>query len=282
VKFSSADASASAIAGSIERETRAALAGHPLLVMPRLSVVGRLAAAAAVSEISISNLDAGVLAASGAHPACLWIAVRLAGTTGTAAAPQNFLAADYAYLCGEAVIKAICAYRWRLGDYPTGYLGQPVSDSYKENGTIRAILITQRLVQTDVLDAQGNVVGDIKPMAPQPARQEDFVEIGGHAYSAIDSITHDDATHSPVPAAIRAKYTDSAPFEYRLPVFLSNVGTPATNPVASIDAYFTQMRAGVTGHFSRPFAGAPTVALQSRAVNGVDNQLLTQANVTTF
>jgi hypothetical protein len=281
--FTSTDAEVNAFAGSIERAVGQSLAklsspGGHVLIAPRLSLVGQLAAAGQVSEISISAVDVGVLPASGAHPACLWVAVRLAGTAGTAAAPQNFLEADYAYLCSERVIRAICAYRWRTGEYPTGYPLPPRNDTYKGNATIKQIVINTWLVQTDIVDAQQDIVGDITPWSATTVRSEDYVEIGGHAYGAIDSVT--DTNGTPVAQAIRDKYGDTEPFDYRVPLFFSNVGPPNTSGMASFDAYLVQLRAKVSGQFSRPFVGAPTVALQKRAVNGNEKLMLTHANIT--
>jgi hypothetical protein len=282
VSFSSSDQTVSRFAPSIERAVRETLSrmsapGGALLLAPRISLVGALGVSGAVNELNVTAVEASFLAAAGAHPACLSVAVRLAGG-GSAGAPQNFLDGDYSYLCGESVIKALCAYRWRTGEYPTGYLGQPTSDSYTADGATKQIKIYTRLTQTDVLDGGGNVVGDLKQFGAGGAVQEDYVEIGGHAFGKIDSIT--DTNGQPVPQEIRDKYGDTAPFDYRLPTRLSNVGTPASHPDPAVDAYMNQMRAKVTGQFSRPFVGSPSVTLLKRAVNGIDRRLLSQGTVT--
>jgi hypothetical protein len=283
VDLISSDVGAQALDDEIKARVLASLGnlaapGGGLLLAPRISLVGTLAAGAQVNELTITGIDVGVLPATGGHPACLWLAVRLAGGSMAAVTPEPFLTADYAYLCNERVIRAVYAYRWRTGDCPTGYIGQPASDQVKENGVTKSILITTRLVQTDAVDDQGNVAAFIKPMQPPPKRQEDFVELGGHAYGAIYSITYADG--SPVSQKIRDSYADSDPFTFANGYFFSNIGPPTANPVPALDAYFAAVRTGVTSHFSRPFAGSPGVALQLRAVNGIDNLFLTQANVT--
>ena len=133
-----------------------AVAASAMPIVPAVSLVGPVNGP--VSEIQLTKVDLAVLQATSPHPAGIALGAVLSGTSVPAQPIQNFLnvpqgqqPSDYSVIVGNKVCEAIVAYRWRVGDYPRSYLGDPIDTSYKDekNNSI-PVQVTPRWLQSIV------------------------------------------------------------------------------------------------------------------------------------
>ncbi|MGE5826866.1 MAG: hypothetical protein ACM30G_00680, partial [Micromonosporaceae bacterium] len=278
--------------------------GARLALAPRLSLVGALRTGQTVAEISIGQTRAEVLPATASgDPSVLCVAVALAGNTQPRTVLTNFLGSGtIASVISGAVVRAGAGFRWRTGDYPKVLPGRPNESQYDDHGTRVAILIYPQIRQTSLVDVAGAPVPRLRAagsrtygtstgvytflmtdaMATVKAHPEDHVLLGGLGSFEIAAVVRKD-NHQPVPDDVRKAF--EVPAELRDVLFewsfsMSSVAPPAPIADPNVDAFVQAMRTAVTSHLSRPFAEPHSVVLIERAVNALDDLMLSRGTLT--
>jgi hypothetical protein len=251
--------------------------GSAIPALPTLSLVGSVPIGDSVAELSIAHVDIWVLPALGQSPRGLAVGVVLAGNMAAVSTPQNFLeSADYASVITGRVAQAMTGFRWRHGDYPRSYLGNPVLTEYELDGKKIPVQAVPRWMQSSCMDANGVVVARMAaypPTMPQP--QEDLFVLGGRYAVETASVTHLDGTAPPADVAANIS-VDLPEQDFERPLRMSNVNVASGGPAAGTVGYLSALRAGVTRHLSIPFAAETNVQLAVRQVNGPENVMLSR------
>jgi hypothetical protein len=199
------------------------------------------------------------------------------------------------------VVQAVASFRWRVGDHPRTLAGNPTEAEYDEDGTTVPVLIYPQMHQTSLMDGN-TMVASISQAGPvtygtstgvftflmtdavatTKPHPEDYVLLGGRGDFEIAAVLRKD-NMKPAPEDVSKGF--AVPDElkgvlFKWPFAMSAVGTPAPHPNAYVQALLQDMRAGVTGHLSRPFADPHSVVLTHRHANGVDDYLLSRGALT--
>jgi hypothetical protein len=299
-------------ATELARQLRAALSSHVaqrvagarLELAPRLSLVGALRPGETVTEVSLQQATAEVLAATSSSPEpVLAVAMTLVGNARTRGALQNFVGTDsFGAVVSGAVLRAVAAFRWRVGDHPRILLGRPNETEYTDNGTRVVLLVYPRMLQTSLVDAGGATVAALRVAGPRTygtstgiftflmtdavastkSHAEDHVLLGGLGDFEIASVLRKDTLQ---PASDKERQALEVPEELKQVLLhwtfsMSAVGAPAPVADANVEAFLQAMRSGVTQHLSRPFAASHSVVLSLRHANAVDDLLLSRGSLT--